>query len=107
MRQKSRTKRATTNNISQDIKIKGSKFGTFKSTPPQRLICMLRAINWWKLCQDINNTKCYSLSYKDFDLCNDYISTIQDKADRFSINFPRHCAFGHVLLDTNPLNETD
>ena len=31
----------------------------------------------------------------------------QDKTDRFSISFPRHCVFGHVLLDTNPLDEVD
>ena len=33
---------------------------------------------------------------------------VQDKADRFSISFPRHCCvFGHVLSDTNPLNKVD
>ena len=31
----------------------------------------------------------------------------QNKADRFSVSFPRHCVLGHVLLDTNPLNEVD
>ena len=31
----------------------------------------------------------------------------QDKRDRFSISIPRHCVFGHVLLDTNPLNNVD
>ena len=31
----------------------------------------------------------------------------QDKADRIFINFPRHCVFGHVLSDTNPLDDVD
>ena len=31
----------------------------------------------------------------------------QDKADQFFICFPGHCVFGHVLLDTNALNEVD
>ena len=31
----------------------------------------------------------------------------QDKADRFSISFPKHCVFGYVLLDTNPLINVD
>ena len=34
MRHKSQTKRATTNNPSQDVRIKGRKFKTFKSPPP-------------------------------------------------------------------------
>ena len=35
------------------------------------------------------------------------MSIEQDKADRFSVSFPRHCVFGHVLSDTNPLDEVD
>ena len=31
----------------------------------------------------------------------------QDKADQFSISFPKHCVLGHVLSDTNSLNEVD
>ena len=31
----------------------------------------------------------------------------QDKADRFSISFPQHCVFGHVLSDTDPLDDVD
>ena len=107
MKHKSRTKRATTNNSNQDLKIKGRKLGTFKSPPPQRLNRMLRAINRQENRQDINNKEDYSLSYDEPDLCNDYISMEQDKTDRFSISFPRHCVFGHVLSDTNPLDIMD
>ena len=107
MKHKSRTKRATTNTSSQDLKIKDRKFWTFKSPPPRRLNHMLRAINFWKHRQDINDTEDYSSSYDEPDLCNDYISMEKDKADRFSTSFPRHCVFGHVLLDNNPLDEVD
>ena len=31
----------------------------------------------------------------------------QDETDWFSISFPRHCVFGHILLDTNPLDDVD
>ena len=32
---------------------------------------------------------------------------IQDKVDRFSTSFPRHCVFGLVLSDTNSHDEVD
>ena len=47
------------------------------------------------------------LSYDESNLCNDYISMEEDKTDRFSISFPRHCVFGHVLSDTDPLDVVD
>ena len=103
MKHKSRTKRATTNNSNQDLKIKYRKLGTFKSLPPRRLNRMLCAINRRENRQDINNKDDYSISYNEPDLCNDYISMKQDKTDRFSISFPRHCVFGHVLLDTHSM----
>ena len=98
-KRKSMTKRAATNNSSQDLKIKGRKLGTFKSPPPQRLNRMLQAINSWCNDQDLNNNKHHSLPYDKPDLCQDYIFIEQDATDRFSISFPRHCVFGHVLSD--------
>ena len=71
------------------------------------LYSMLYAINHRENRQDINNKEDYSLSYDRPDLCNDYISMEQDKADRFFISFPRHCVLGHVLSDTDPLDEVD
>ena len=68
---------------------------------------MLLAINHWGNRQDINNNEDYSLSYEEPDLCNDYISLEQDKADRFYISFPRHCVLGHILSNTEPLDEVD
>ena len=68
---------------------------------------MLCAISCCENCQGVSDNDQYVLSYKEIDLCNDYISMEQGSADRFSINFPGHCALGHVLSDTNPLNEVD
>ena len=68
---------------------------------------MLCAIHSQDNHQDTNDNADYALSYEEPDLCNDYISKEQDNVDRFSINIPRHCVLGHILLDTNPLNEVD
>ena len=91
----------------QDLKIKSRKLGNFKSPPPQRRDRMLRAINHGENCQNNRDNDQYVLSYNKPDLCNDYISMEQGSADRFSINFPRYCVLGHVLLDTNLLDEMD
>ena len=66
---------------------------------------MLRAIDPQESRQNINDKEDYSLSYDKPDLCNDFISKEQDNVDRCSINFPRYCVLGYVLLDTNPLDE--
>ena len=68
---------------------------------------MLRAIDSRTNRQDFNNIEHQSSLYDEPDLCNDYISMEQDKADIFSISFPRHCVLGHVLSETDPLNEVD
>ena len=107
MKHKSRTKGATTHNSNQDLKIKGTKLGTFKSPPPQRLNHMLQAINSWGNCQDLNNIEHHSPPYSKPDLCKDYISMEQDEIDRFSISFPRNYVFGHILSDTDPLDNVD
>ena len=44
------------------------------------------------------------LPYDEPDLYNDFISKEVDDKDRLTINFPRYCVFGHVLLDSDPLN---
>ena len=107
MKHRVQTKRTTTNNSNPDLKIKGRKLGTFKSPPPQRLNCMLCTISRQENRQDINDNAEYVLSYDEPDLCNNYISKEQDSADRFFINFSRHCVLGHDLSDTDPLNEVD
>ena len=66
---------------------------------------MLRAINNRCIHQDLNNTKHHSPSTNKPDLCKDYISMEEGENDRFSISFPRNCVFGHVLSDTDPLDD--
>ena len=88
VKHKQQTKRTTTNNSNQDLKIKGKKLGTFKSPFPWRLNRMLRVINPQDKHHDIDNKEDYSSSYNKPDLCNGYISKEQDKVDRFSIRFP-------------------
>ena len=68
---------------------------------------MIRTISHRENRRDINDNDQYILSYNEPDLCNDYISKEQDSDDLFSINFPRHCVLGHVLLDTDPLDEVN
>ena len=68
---------------------------------------MLCAILCCKNRHNNNKNDQHVLSYDEPDLYNDYISKEQGSNDRFSINFPRHCVLGHVLLDVDPLNEVD
>ena len=68
---------------------------------------MFRVIGRCENCQDINENYQYVLAYNEPDLCNNYMLMEQGSTDRFSINFPRHCVLGHVLSDTNPLDEVD
>ena len=65
---------------------------------------MLKAIINWNYHQDFNNTK-HSPPTDKLDLCKDYISMEGDESDQFSISFPKNCVFGHVLCDTNPLDD--
>ena len=107
MKRKSLPKHTATNNSNQGLKIEGRKLGTFKSPLPQRLNCMLRAINSRGNCQDLKNIEHHSSPYSKPDLCKDYISMEQDENDQFSISFPRNYVFGHVLSDTDPLDTVD
>ena len=68
---------------------------------------MLRAISRREKRQDINDKATYVLSYDEPDLCKNYISKKQNNANQFSINFPRHCVLGHILSDTDPLDDVD
>ena len=63
MKRKSRTKRATTNDLNQNLKIKGRKLETFKSPPPRRLNRMLQATNSQADCQDLDDNEHHSPPY--------------------------------------------
>ena len=78
-----------------------------KPSPPGRRDQMRCALSCCKNCQNHIDNDQYILLYNDLDLYNNYISMEQRSTDRCSINFPRHCVLGHVLLDTNPLDEVD
>ena len=43
------------------------------------------------------------LPFDEPNLCNDYIMKNSEYIDRFCINFPYHCIFNQVHLDTNLL----
>ena len=107
MKHKSQTRHTTTNIPNPGLNIKGRKFGVFKSLPPQKRNRMLHAILHCKNCRDNNKNDQYVLLYDKPDLCNNYISKEQGSNNQFSVNFPRHCVLGHVLLDVDPLDEMD
>ena len=65
---------------------------------------MIKAIKSRNDHQDFNNTEHHSLPPNEPDLCKDCISMEEDESDRFSISFSKNCVFGHVLSDTNPLD---
>ena len=46
-------------------------------------------------------------THKELNLCDNFISKEPDYIDCFSINFPQHCVFGHIILDSNPLDNMD
>ena len=67
---------------------------------------MLCAID---LCQDATlhgSTKMKPpfLPFNETNLCNDYILRNSEYIDRFCIDFPCHCVFNQVYLDTNLLD---
>ena len=67
---------------------------------------MIRAIHCCQVAKHLEliDLSQHILPYDEPDLCNDYITKEPDYMDRFHINFPRHCVLGHVLSDSNPLN---
>ena len=44
------------------------------------------------------------MPYDEPDLYNDFITKDINHTGCFIINFPRHCVLGHVLSDSDPLN---
>ena len=68
---------------------------------------MIRAIHYRQVAEHLEsiNLSQYIFPYDEPDLYKDYITTELDYMDRFHINFPRHCVLGHVLSDSDPLND--
>ena len=95
-----------TNNSNLDFKLRVEKWSyqIFSSLKARsNALCYFLLKN----CQDNNKHSQYILSYGEPDLCNYYILKEQDRKDRFSVNFLGHCVLGHVLSDTDPLNDVD
>ena len=67
---------------------------------------MIRAIHCRQVAEHLNlsDLSQHILPYDEPDLYNDFITKEPDYKDRFNPNFPRHCVLGHVLLDSDPLN---
>lgn len=107
MKHKRQTKLPLTNKLYPYLKIKSRKLGASKPLSPQRWDEMLCAISCRENCQNNIDNYQYVLSYDEPDLCNNFISMEQGITDQFSINFTRYCVLGHVLLDTNPLDEVN
>jgi len=104
----SQNKNTSTNpNLELEIKGRNKKETKFPSScrPDWRLcvICYYQNANH----QEPTNISQPFLPYNEYNLCNDYISKEPSHDDRFCINFPCHYVFGHVLLDTNPLDNVD
>ena len=53
-------------------------------------------------CQKLVGATQAVLPPKEPSLCDDFTSKEPRYFDRFQINFPRHCVFQHVLLDSDP-----
>ena len=83
--------------------------GGYKVPPPQRLCQMIQAISCYKDAkrQTLIGATQPLLPPEELNLCNNFISKEPDYFDRFCINYPQHCVFGHSLLDSNPLNNAD
>ena len=53
----------------------------------------------------LSNLDQHILPYDEPDLYNDFITKDTSQPSRFIINFPRHCVLGHVLSDSDPLDD--
>ena len=87
--------------------VKSREKGVTESLSPCRHNWMLCSINCRQNHHNNNDINQSILSYNEPNLCNDYISKEPGNNNRFCINFPCHCVLGHVLLDTNLLNNVD
>ena len=68
---------------------------------------MLCAINCRQKHQYNNDINHPIFFYNEPSLCSNYISKEVGNINHFCINFPCNCVLGHVLLDTNPLDDVD
>ena len=68
---------------------------------------MIRAIHRHQVAEQLNlsNLSQHILPYDEPNLYNDFITKEINLKDRFVINYPRHYVLGHVLSDSDPLDD--
>ena len=78
-----------------------------KYPSPRRQDRMIRALHRRQVREQIHlsNLNQHILPYDEPDLYNDFITKDTSQPSRFIINFPRHCVLGHVLSDSDPLDD--
>ena len=106
MQYKLQNKNASTNMPNLGLEVNDRNKGETKLPSCRRCDRMLHTIHCRQNtnCQEATNISQPSLPYNEPNLCNDYIFKALGYNDRFCINFPCHCVLGHVLSDTNPLD---
>ena len=89
-----------------DLKVKTRSVGGAKYPSPRRRDRMICAIHCCQVAEQLNlsNLSQHILPYDEPNLYNDFITKEIKYKDRFIINFPCHCVLGHVLSDSNPLD---
>ena len=78
-----------------------------KHPSPRRRDRMIRALHRRQVREQLHlsNLNQHILPYDEPDLYHDFITKDTSQPSRFIINFPRHCVLGHVLSDSDPLND--
>ena len=91
------------------MQVKSRSVEEYKVPPPRRRYQIIWAINHHRDAERLKLIKATQPlpPPEEPDLCNDFISKEPDYFDRFCINFPQYCIFGHVLLNSDPLDGVD
>ena len=68
---------------------------------------MIRALHRCQVREQLylSNLNQHILPYDEPNLYNDFITKDTSQPSRFIINFPCHCVLGHVLSDSDPLDD--
>ena len=96
----------TNTTCSPDLKVKTRSDRETKYPLPRRQDQMIRAIHCQQVAEHQKSIEINQniLPYNEPDLYNDYIAKELDYMDCFRINFPSHCVLGHVLSDSDLLD---
>ena len=91
------------------LQVKTRNAGEYKVPPPRILYWMICAISRQKDAEHRKLTGATQplLPPEEPNLCDNFISKETRCFDRFHLNFPQHCVFGHILLDSDSLNYVD